>query len=114
MAGPQNAVMGGDYPTELPEKEVDQSQLQELQKAARFSKTAEWKELKEHFERRMKFYQQYLPDGTSSLDSKVSIEERGRNWIVSNTIIGEFKAVIDVYEGAAQVVKDAAAQRQGA
>lgn len=104
--GPQNGIMGEDSPTELPDRQIDESQLAAMAKTARFSKTAEYKELKEHLEGRIDFYQKYLPDGRA-IGAQDDMDKMAKMWVVANVLIGEFKAVIDAYEGAAQYVKDA-------
>lgn len=105
MAGPQNTVMGDqNFGTTLPETQVDEAEIKELEKRARFSKTAEFKTLKAHLEGRIAFYQQYLPNG-EAVGGKETPEELGRMWIVANIIIGEFRAALASYELAAEEVK---------
>lgn len=105
--GPQNAVMGDDaFGTELPQTDRHDEDLAEMQSAAKFSKTKEFKLLKEHLQGRMEFYQKYLPGGQSVVD--VDPKVAGAMWIAANAIIGECKAIIDAYEQAAQVVKEQA------
>lgn len=112
--GPQNAVVGNDsYGTDIPQTQVDNNAFDEIVKTAKFSKTDEYKQLKEHFEKRIGFYQQYLPDGSPILGEK-DMTKLGELWVAANVVIGEFKAVMDVYEGAAQQVKDAASNRKAA
>lgn len=108
--GPQNGIVGNDYPTELPQTQVDPNAMDEIAKAAKFSKTTEFKELKKHFESRIDFYKVYLPDGRPVITA--SMQDRADNWAIANTIIGEFQAVIDVYEKAAETLKDAASRRK--
>lgn len=113
--GPQNAVVGNDsFGTDIPQTNTPDPQMEGLSKAAKFSKTAEFKELKEHFVNRMNFYASYMPDGKPIITEDMSMSELGYHWIIANTIIGEFQAVLDVYEGAAQTIKEQNAQRKGA
>lgn len=109
--GPQNGIMGNTFGTELPESFVDDSVYEEMQKTARFSKTAEFKELKKYLDTRMDFYRNYLPDGKPVIASGLNATEVGELWIAANIVIGELMAIINVYEGAAQEVKDEAARR---
>lgn len=95
-------IIGDDYGTSLPEMAVDKVEMMEEKKAARFSKTAEFKKLKEHLESRIEFYQQYLPDGRP-----VNSQAKPEDWIIANTVIGEFKAIINAYELARETLKDA-------
>lgn len=121
----QNGIIGDqelpiENPTELPQAAVDDSQLKELIKTAKFAKSAEYKQLKQHYLDRIDFYKKYLPDGravaatgtsTSSSVDGLTLEELGRMWVAANVIIGEFNAIMNVYEQAAQYVKDATPQR---
>lgn len=102
MAG--YGIIGDDsYGTELPETTINDEVRQEQLAAARFSKSKEFKALKEHFENRIAFYQTYLPDGRPLTD--VSAAERESMWVIANAIIGEFNAVINEFQRAADYAK---------
>lgn len=119
--GPQNGIVGDENPTQLPQAAQDDSQLKAMAKTAKFMRTQEYKELKEHFDKRIEFYQKYLPDGRAvgangtmmqpgvSIDG-LSMAEMGAMWVAANVIIGELKAVMGAYEAAAEFVKEAKAQ----
>lgn len=97
--GPTNAVMGNDsYGTELPRAQVDPEQLAIEQRMAKYSKSDEFKKLKEHLEGRINFFQQHLPNGASIED--LPIEEIGPRWIAANIVIKELKSIIGAYENA--------------
>lgn len=98
----QNGIIGNNSGIDLPLTQVDTQVLDEEKKMARFSKTDEFKRLKEHLDERITFYQTFLPDGRP-LNSDVKAE----NWVIANAIIGELKAIIMAYEQANQVVADA-------
>jgi hypothetical protein len=116
--GAQNAVVG-DVPdiTELPQTKVSDQDLQNEKNMAKFSKTKEFKVLKEHIEMRIKFFQGHFPNGTSinggmkqdgtPIPSPTSAEVADY-WRVANLVIGEFQAILDAYENAKKVVDDAA------
>lgn len=113
--GPKNGIIGEDanYGTDLPVTGVDpDEQDAEMIKTAKFSKTAEYQTLKKYLESRMDFYRVYMPDGTPVVASKLTPAEKGQMWIAANVIIGEFKAILDVYDNAAEQVKDAATRRK--
>lgn len=112
--GAQNGIVGdeGNYGTDLPVSQSDDEAWNELQKTAKFSKTAEFKELKAHFKRRIAFYKKNLPGGQPVKDVDPAVV--GPMWIAANTIIDEFEAVISVYEQAAQAVKDENTRRKEA
>jgi hypothetical protein len=113
MSGPQNGIVGGGgFGTDLPQTQIDDSQFAELQKTAKFSKTAEYKELKDYWDKKIAFYQTYLPNGKPVGGSHLSDAELGSRWREANVIIGEFEAMKGVYESAAQVVKDEATRRK--
>lgn len=103
--GPQNAIMGNDYGTDLPQTQVDDQGLALEKNMAKFSKTKEFKKLKEHLEQRIDYYQMFLPGGVPP--ENVPDEERGKYWAVSSIVIGEFQAVITAYEQAGQTVDNA-------
>lgn len=122
----QNGIIGEQ---EMPSMEVqgavpqateDDTQLKELMKTAKFARSGEYKQLKEHFNTRIDFYTKYLPDGRpvaangSSPQSGMEgldLEEMGRMWVAANVIIGELKAIMNVYEQAADFAKDATTKR---
>lgn len=113
--GPANGIMGGDTNvTDMPQTQADDTAFAELQKTARFSKSAEFKELKEYMQKRMDYYKVYMPDGKPIVTVDRDMSEIGYMWIIANGIIGEFQAVIDVYESAAEQVKDEATRRKRA
>lgn len=111
MPGPVNGIVGEENPTQLPEMEVDESQLKEMQRTAKFARTAEFKELKKHLEARIEFYQKYLPDGRA-VGAQNADENLAAMWVVANIVAGEFNSIINVYEQAVEYVKDYAATKR--
>lgn len=101
--GPQNGIVGDTFATELPTTNVQEQDLQDEKRMAKFSRTKEFAILKSHLEERVSFYQTHLPDGRAI--TEVSEEERGRYWLVANVIIAEFNGVIQAYERAQEIVK---------
>lgn len=101
--GPQNMIPD-EFGTELPHTQVEEAQLVNEKNMARFSKSKEFKALKEYMEGRIEFFQKYLPDGRPLTSDNV-IDEK--DWIIANTVIAEFQRVLDAYENAAEVVKNA-------
>lgn len=108
--GPQNGIISDSFGIDLPQSDVDPNALNEVKNAAKFSKTKEFRELKKHLEGRIEFYQTYLPDGVPVVGMTKSMSELGEGWVVANALIGEFKAIIQAYERAAELVKDEAAK----
>lgn len=111
--GPANGIIGGnDFGMDMPETQAPEDAMAEITKAAKFSKTAEFKELKAYLEARIQYFQANLPGGqpVSQVDPNVV----GPMWVAADTVIREFQAVINVYESAAQQVKDESARRKGA
>lgn len=100
----QNGIMdeGGLAPfdTELPAEH-----LAEEKEMAKFSKSKEFKKLQDHLESRIEFYQLFLPDGRPV--ESVSQQERIEMWPVANAIIKELSLIINAYNQAAEVVRDA-------
>lgn len=116
MSGPTNAVVGeNDEPTKLPETQVSDEDLLEEKKLAQYSQTAEFKRLREFMEARIKFYQNYLPNGsriqgdptTNGLSVSLPNGDLTANWIAACAIISEFENVLSTYERAREVVTDA-------
>lgn len=103
--GPQNGVMGDEI--SLPSSQLPEELLNEEKLLARFSKTKEFKRLKDYLEGRIIFFQNNLPDGTpfAKVMNKSDYEELGQKTVVANIVIGEFKALLQVYENANEVVK---------
>jgi hypothetical protein len=109
--GPQNGVMGDDnFGTELPETQVDQEQLLEEKKLAKYSQSEEYQRLKLFLENKIQFYQTFLPDGRPV--TEVSQREREGMWVAANVIISEFKQLIEAYEGAFEAVKESEGARR--
>lgn len=101
---PANGIIGDATGIDLPEATPDPQMLNEEKKMARYSKTAEFARIQEHFQERIDFYQQYLPDGRPI--GAVPKKDLEAMWITANILIGEFKAVINMYETAAEVVSE--------
>ena len=111
MSGPTNAVMGDlDEPVNLPETTVPDEVLLEEQKLAKYSKTAEFKRLREFMEARIKFYQNYLPDGRPIKDVNLPNDVMATNWKAASIVVSEFTNILSEYDQAAEVVKDAKRQ----
>lgn len=105
MSGPANAVVGDqDEPTAIPQSVVSDEILVEEKKMAKYSKTKEFQRLREFLEDRIKFFQDYLPDGRSIKDVQGTAEIIALNWKVANCIITEFQNVLESYDRAAEVV----------
>ncbi len=102
MTGPKNAIVGEDFGTDLPEMRVPEQDLTAEKNMARFSKSEEFKKLKEHFDERIKFYQTHLPNGDDVQTSPVNVND----WVIANAIINEFNAVLEIYKLAREVVEE--------
>lgn len=102
--GAQNGLIGESFGIDLPQTVVETNDLVEEKQMAKFSRTKEFKRLKEQMERRIAFYQGCLPDGRPLTD--VDTAERAQQWVIANVVIGEFKMLINQYEEAAEVTKN--------
>lgn len=102
--GPQNGIMGDNFGIDLPQAQVDKSALDEEKAMARFSKSKEFKKLKEMMEARIEFYQKALPDGRPI--TAVDGRERAEMWVIANAVIGEFNMILGAYENAKEVTKN--------
>ena len=99
---PNNGLVGDASSVDLPQSTPDVNDLVEEKKMAKYSKTAEFKRIQEHFAERTKFYQQYMPDGRPV--AAVPKKDLDGMWIAANVIIAEFSQVINMYENAREVV----------
>jgi hypothetical protein len=103
--GPMNGVMGDDsFGTELPQTVLQEDDYSAEKRMVKFSKTKEFQIMRDHIDSRIDFYQKYLPDGKALTD--VPNEERGLQWVIANAVIGEFKALLNSYEIAAETLKE--------
>lgn len=102
----QQGIIGDSYPTELPVTNVPEQDLTEEKKMAKFSKTREFKRLKTHMEERIAYYQTFLPSGKSVMEAE-DMAELGSKWLVAQAIVTELQAIIEAYEMANEVVKNA-------
>lgn len=101
--GAKFGIMGDDFGTDIPEMKVPEQDLTVEKNMARFSKSEEFKKLKQHFEERIEFYQKNLPNGAPI----GSTMPTGADWVVANTVIAEFRAVLAIYEQAREAVENA-------
>lgn len=105
MPGPVNAVIGDeDQPTNLPDTQVAEEVLIEEKKMARYSKTAEFKRLRDFLEARIQFYQNYLPDGRPIKDVNLPNDVLASNWKAANIVVSEFQRVLAEYDQAREAV----------
>lgn len=100
----QNAIIGDNYGIDIPDVSLDKDSLDEEKSMARFSKSKEFKKLKEIMQSRIDFYQKALPDGRPV--SAVDTAERAQMWVIANAVIGEFNMILQAYENAKEAVKD--------
>lgn len=98
---PQNGIIGDISATELPQSEIAEDLLIEEKRMARYSKSKEFKILKDYIEGRIKFYQTCLPDGRPV--GAVPQKDLDGQWIIANTVIAEFQGILNDYERAAEV-----------
>jgi hypothetical protein len=100
--GPSNAIIDDGTGVELPRLTQDEDLLVEEKKMAKYSKTAEFKRIQNHFQERIEFYQKYLPNGTPV--AVASDQDVLTHWRTANILIDEFNQVINMYETARDVV----------
>jgi predicted nucleic acid-binding protein len=87
-------IIGDNVVTELPETKVEQQSLVEEQKMAKYSRSAEFKRIKQWAEERIEFYQQFLPNGQPVIDTVPTPDQ----WIAANAIIAELTYLTKTYE----------------
>ena len=101
----QHGIIGDSFGTDLPQAEIAEDGLQEQRNRVKFSKSKEWQELKAHCEEKITYYQTFLPNGSPI--AGMSPKQAAEHWTVANLIVAEFKQLIDKYESAAGIVKEA-------
>lgn len=99
-----NGIIGDMTGVDLPQAPTNEDYINELKKKARYSKSKEFKELREAMEQRIDFYTQFLPDGRPV--GSVAPAEAQKYWTVANLVIAELKAVISAYDGSVELLKD--------
>ena len=100
----QHGIIGDNYGIDIPDMSFDKESLDEEKSMARFSKSKEFKRLKEIMQSRIDFYQKALPDGRPI--SAVDTVERANMWVIANAVIGEFNLILQAYENAKDATKD--------
>lgn len=106
--GPQNVVVGdNNFGTDLPETDAPADELIVEKNMAKFSKSKEFQKLKEVLEAKMKFYQEFLPDGRPVTKlTDISNEDLAMNWRVANIVIAEFQEILGAYDLANEAVQN--------
>lgn len=102
--GPQNAELGDLTGIELPETPIDETALNELKHKAKYSRTKEFKELRDKAQIRIDFYKNFLPDGTPV--ATANKEARAQLWGTANLIIAELEQLFDEHENADKILRE--------
>lgn len=108
--GPQNVpISDTNFGTDLPETDQSSQDLSAEINMAKFSKTKEFKKLKEVIEARIVFHQQYMPGGRGETIAfrDLNNEERGYRCLAADLVIAELRSLISAYEEAEQIIKQA-------
>lgn len=103
--GPGNVIMGDSMGIDLPQATPDENSLSEEKNMARYSKTKEFKRIKNWCQERIRFYQSFLPSGQPVTEGG-DYTKMGQNWIVANAIILELNSLMNAYETAAEIVEE--------
>jgi hypothetical protein len=98
-----NAVIGDSPIVDLPQSQPNTEEIDNLRQRARFSKTKEFRELREAMDERIEFYSNFLPDGRLVATSdKLAVQ----NWRLANIVIAELQAVKSAYDGSVELIKE--------
>jgi|GEM_PF-6676628 len=100
---PNNILIGDTTGFDLPMAEENENDLADEKNLARYSKSKEFKRVKKYCEDRISFYQSYLPNGA---DVGLDVQPTSEDWRVANRVIGEFKALMNLYETAKEAVEE--------
>lgn len=101
---PKNAIIGDSTGVELPVQAHDNTAVQELQRKAKYSRSKEYKLLKEKADERIEFYKRFLPSG--QLVGTTSKAELAGRWELANILIAEFEQLFGEYENAEALLKE--------
>jgi hypothetical protein len=108
---PNNAIIGDNTGVELPQMQPDEDTLVDEKRMAKYSKSDEFQRIQDYFKERIAFYQKYLPDGRPIIT--VPSNELDDKWVLANTVIGEFEAVINMFAVANDAVEADDKQKNG-
>ncbi len=101
---PNNGIIGDESGIELPQAPVDETAINELRAKAKYSRSKEYKELREKAQIRIDFYKTFLPDGRPiATANKV---ERAEAWGFANLLIAEFEQLFGENDNAEQLLKE--------
>lgn len=98
----QHGIIGDDFGTELPQMQPDQTALDEDKQMAQYAKSEEFQRIRDHFNRKIAFYQTFLPDGRAL--TEVNKQERDDMWLVANIVIAELKLILAEYDNVRESV----------
>lgn len=101
---PDNILLGDATGTDLPQKPVDETALNEVKTKAKYSRSKEYKELKAKADERIIFYQRFLPGNIPP--EMVTDAERAKYWAIANIVIAELQQLFGEYGAAEQILKD--------
>ena len=111
MTGPSNTPLGDQGLDTLPQTQVPEDTLRRERAMAQFSKTAEFRALKEAMESRIYFYQNYMPGTQDVKITQLTNEERGYMWLAASVIIEEFRSILMAYDQANVAVSESDAKQ---
>jgi hypothetical protein len=96
--------MGDITGIDLPQATPDENSLIEEKNMARYSKTKEFKRIRNWCQERIRFYQEFLPSGKPITDSD-DYTKMGQNWVIANAIILELSSLMNSYDIATEMVE---------
>jgi len=111
-SGPQNAVVGDTYGIDLPQTQIAKEDLADERRRAAVTRTKEWKDIKAALEYEIELQKRFLPGGQSVKD--IPMDEVGPRWVAAVHVIDSLENVINYYERANEVVKEADARSKDA
>jgi len=98
-------VMTGDtFGTDLPKTQISEELLTEEKNLAKYSKSKEFKEIREYWENRKTFFMSYTPSG-SEIRFQVPNDDIAQMWVLANNMINEINAFLSRYDNAVDVME---------
>lgn len=108
--GPRHAIVGDDavnYDLAMPRTDTLTTDISREVNMAKFSKSVEFKALKETILQRIAYHRKYSPGSQGETAFRdMPNEERGWRSLAADLVIEELQMIITAYETANQVVND--------
>lgn len=101
---PNYGIIGDNTGVDLPQMPADDSAEKELRQKAKYSRSKEYKELRQKAQTRIEFYQKFLPDGR--LIGTTPPADLQRKWELANLLIAEIEQLFGETDQAEAILRE--------